>query len=38
VGRFKAIDTIRRRTRFDTHLAELAQQLDTSDTTIKDHW
>ena len=36
VGRFKAIDTIRRRARFDTHLAELAQQLDPSDTTIKD--
>jgi RNA polymerase sigma-70 factor (ECF subfamily) len=36
VGRFKAIDTIRRRARFDTHLAELAQQLDPSDTTIED--
>ena len=36
VGRFKAIDTIRRRARFDTHLAELAQQLDPSDTTIND--
>ncbi|MEG4944138.1 RNA polymerase sigma factor [Microcoleus sp. F4-D5] len=35
-GRFKAIDTIRRRARFDTHLAELAQQLDPSDTTIED--
>jgi RNA polymerase sigma-70 factor, ECF subfamily len=35
-GRFKAIDTIRRRARFDTHLAELAQQLDTTDTTLKD--
>ncbi|MEG3847550.1 RNA polymerase sigma factor [Microcoleus sp. herbarium19] len=33
VGRFKAIDTIRRRARFDAHLAELAQQLDTSDIT-----
>jgi len=33
VGRFKAIDTIRRRTRFDASLAELAQHLDTSDTT-----
>lgn len=36
VGRFKAIDTIRRRARFDTHLAELAQQIDTSDTTINN--
>ena len=36
VGRFKAIDTIRRRARFDTSLPELAQQLDTSDTTIND--
>ena len=36
VGRFKAIDTIRRRARFDTHLPELAQQLDTSETTLKD--
>ncbi|AFZ05087.1 RNA polymerase, sigma subunit, ECF family [Oscillatoria nigro-viridis PCC 7112] len=35
-GRFKAIDTIRRRARFDTHLAELAQQLDPSDTAIDD--
>ena len=35
-GRFKAIDTIRRRARFDTHLAELALQLDPSDTTIED--
>ncbi|MEG3899167.1 MULTISPECIES: RNA polymerase sigma factor [unclassified Microcoleus] len=35
-GRFKAIDTIRRRARFDTHLAELAQQLNPSDTTIED--
>ncbi|MEG4440318.1 RNA polymerase sigma factor [Microcoleus sp. AT9_B5] len=35
-GRFKAIDTIRRRARFDTHLAELAQQLDPSETTIED--
>jgi RNA polymerase sigma-70 factor (ECF subfamily) len=29
-GRFKAIDAIRRRTRFDDSLAELAQRLDTS--------
>ncbi|MBD1874406.1 RNA polymerase sigma factor [Nodosilinea sp. FACHB-131] len=28
VGRFKAIDNLRRRTRFDASLAELAQQLD----------
>lgn len=34
VGRFKAIDTIRRRTRFDATLAELAQHLDTSATTV----
>ncbi len=36
VGRFRAIDTIRRRTRFDSSLAELTQQIDTSDTTVKD--
>jgi RNA polymerase sigma-70 factor (ECF subfamily) len=36
VGRFKAIDTIRRRARFNTSLAELAQQFDTSNTTVKD--
>ena len=35
-GRFKAIDTIRRRARFDTHLPELAQQLDPNDTAIND--
>ena len=29
VGRFRAIDTIRRRTRFDASLAELAQRIDT---------
>ncbi|HZG40737.1 MAG TPA: RNA polymerase sigma factor, partial [Nodosilinea sp.] len=29
VGRFRAIDTIRRRTRFDASLAKLAQQIDT---------
>src|SRR5687768_10820549 len=29
-GRFKAIDTIRRRARFDASLATLAEQLDTS--------
>ena len=36
VGRFKAIDTIRRRTRFDASLAELAQHLNTSDTTVTE--
>ncbi|MFQ4137423.1 RNA polymerase sigma factor [Nodosilinea sp. PGN35] len=30
VGRFRAIDTLRRRTRFDASLAELAQRLDTA--------
>ena len=36
VGRFKAIDTIRHRTRFDTSLVELSQHLDTSDTTVTE--
>jgi RNA polymerase sigma-70 factor (ECF subfamily) len=36
VGRFRAIDTIRRRTRFDASLADLTQQIDTSDTIAKD--
>jgi RNA polymerase sigma-70 factor, ECF subfamily len=36
VGRFKAIDTIRRRARFDASLLELAQQFDTSDTPVQD--
>jgi RNA polymerase sigma-70 factor, ECF subfamily len=36
VGRFKAIDTIRRRARFDASLAELSQQLDTTDTPMQD--
>jgi RNA polymerase sigma-70 factor, ECF subfamily len=36
VGRFKAIDTIRRRTRFDASLAELAQNFDTCDTSGKE--
>jgi len=36
VGRFKAIDTIRRRTRFDASLAELAQQFGTTDSTKDD--
>jgi RNA polymerase sigma-70 factor, ECF subfamily len=36
VGRFKAIDTIRCRTRFNTSLAELAQQFDMSDVPVQD--
>ena len=36
VGRFKAIDHIRRRTRFDASLAALAQQFDTIDTPQDD--
>ncbi|NJM64474.1 MAG: RNA polymerase sigma factor [Acaryochloris sp. RU_4_1] len=36
VGRFKAIDTIRHRARFDVSLAELFQGLDVSDAAIKD--
>jgi RNA polymerase sigma-70 factor, ECF subfamily len=36
VGRFKAIDTLRRRTRFDASLAELVQQPNASDTTVED--
>jgi RNA polymerase sigma-70 factor (ECF subfamily) len=36
VGRFKAIDTIRRRTRFDASLAELSQHLDTSDNSVTE--
>ncbi|MBW4667538.1 MAG: RNA polymerase sigma factor [Cyanomargarita calcarea GSE-NOS-MK-12-04C] len=35
-GRFKAIDTIRRRARFDSSLPELASQIDQSDTTVQD--
>ncbi len=35
-GRFKAIDSIRRRTRFDASLVELAQQLDTDTDTDTD--
>jgi RNA polymerase sigma-70 factor, ECF subfamily len=37
VGRFKGIDTIRRRARFDASLADLAQQLDTSDPLVKEN-
>lgn len=33
-GRFKAIDTIRRRTRFDDSLAELAERIDRSADTL----
>ncbi|MBD0267459.1 MAG: RNA polymerase sigma factor [Cyanobacteria bacterium Co-bin8] len=36
VGRFRAIDAIRRRTRFDASLAQLAQQLDTSDVDAQE--
>ena len=36
VGRFRAIDSIRRRARFDASLAELAQQFDTLDTPQDD--
>ena len=35
-GRFKAIDGLRRRTRFDASLAALAEQLDTADGTEED--
>lgn len=34
-GRFKAIDTLRRRTRFDASLAELAAKLDTATHTLE---
>jgi RNA polymerase sigma-70 factor, ECF subfamily len=36
VGRFKAIDALRRRTRFDASLAELAQQPNIYDPSVKD--
>jgi RNA polymerase sigma-70 factor, ECF subfamily len=36
VGRFRAIDTIRRRIRFDASLAVLAQQLDPADSLPDD--
>ena len=36
VGRFKAIDTIRRRARFDNSLAELAQRITPSDNEIQE--
>jgi RNA polymerase sigma-70 factor (ECF subfamily) len=35
-GRFKAIDTIRRRTRFDSFLPEIVPKIDTSDTSLLD--
>jgi RNA polymerase sigma-70 factor, ECF subfamily len=35
-GRFKAIDTIRRRTRFDSFLPELAPEIDTLDPNLQD--
>jgi len=34
-GRFKAIDTLRRRTRFDASLADLATKLDTEANTLE---
>lgn len=36
VGRFRGIDAIRRRARFDASLAELVQQFEASDVTVKD--
>jgi RNA polymerase sigma-70 factor, ECF subfamily len=36
VGRFRAIDTLRRRTRFDASLAQLAQHLDSTDSPPED--
>jgi RNA polymerase sigma-70 factor (ECF subfamily) len=35
-GRFKGIDVIRRRSRFDASLADLAKRLDTDTTTAQD--
>jgi RNA polymerase sigma-70 factor, ECF subfamily len=35
-GRFKAIDTIRRRTRFDSFLPEIAPPIDTIDPNLQD--
>ncbi|AFY92108.1 RNA polymerase sigma factor [Chamaesiphon minutus] len=35
-GRFKAIDTIRRRTRFDAFLPEIAPSIDTNDPNLQD--
>ncbi|MEO1299859.1 MAG: RNA polymerase sigma factor [Cyanobacteria bacterium J06636_16] len=36
VGRFKAIDTIRRRARFDASLADLSQRLNSTEPAIQD--
>lgn len=36
VGRFKAIDTLRRQTRFDASIPELAKQIEPSDPTGND--
>jgi RNA polymerase sigma-70 factor, ECF subfamily len=35
-GRFKAIDTIRRRNRFDTFLPKIAPEIDTNDPNLQD--
>jgi RNA polymerase sigma-70 factor, ECF subfamily len=35
-GRFKAIDTIRRRTRFDSFLPEIAPEIDANDPNLPD--
>jgi RNA polymerase sigma-70 factor, ECF subfamily len=35
-GRFKAIDTLRRRTRFDSFLPEIAPEIDTNDPNLPD--
>jgi RNA polymerase sigma-70 factor, ECF subfamily len=35
-GRFKAIDTIRRRNRFDTFMPEIAPEIDTNDPNLQD--
>src|SRR5690606_33562296 len=35
-GRFKAIDTLRRRSRFDSSLSEIAQRLNTNTQTMPD--
>jgi RNA polymerase sigma-70 factor (ECF subfamily) len=37
-GRFKAIDGMRRRARFDTSLAELAEQLESTTTIDTEEW
>jgi RNA polymerase sigma-70 factor, ECF subfamily len=35
-GRFKAIDTLRRRARFDSFLPQIAPQIDTNDPNLQD--